>query len=110
MSFCDKLLASSKPQIYGQILNYGDYTTNMTNLETFNPFSTRLLSKQQAAEILGVSISTLDRIMSAKSINFVRIGLRRIGFRREDIDEYISRNLDLPESHRTHKNASAIAA
>lgn len=81
----------------------------MTNLQTFNPLSTRLLSKQQAAEILGVSVSTLDRMMNAKSINFVRIGLRRIGFRREDIDEYISTNLELPDSQRTHINASAIA-
>lgn len=49
-------------------------------------------------------------MMNAKSINFVRIGLRRIGFRNEDIDEYISRNLELSDSQRTHKNASAIAA
>lgn len=83
----------------------------MTNLQTFlNQDMTRLLSKQQAAEILGVSVSTLDRMMNAKSINFVRIGLRRIGFRREDIDEYISTNLELPDSQRTHKNVSAIAA
>ena len=75
----------------------------MTNLRTFNLFSTRLLSKQQAAEMLGVSISTLDRMMNAKSINFVRIGLRRIGFRNEDIDEYISRNLELSDSQRTQE-------
>jgi excisionase family DNA binding protein len=81
----------------------------MRDLQDFNPFLNPLLSKQQAAKMLDVSVSTLDRMMNAKTINFVRIGLRRIGFRREDIHDYILRNLDSPNDQMTQENASTIA-
>ena len=81
----------------------------MTNLQSFNLFTTRLLSKQQVAEKLGISISTLDRLMNANKINFVRVSLRRIGFRPEDISEYELRNSNSSEANRTLENAPAMA-
>lgn len=81
----------------------------MTNLQIFNQDMTRLLSKQQTAERLGISLSTLDRLMNANKINFVRVSLRRICFRTEDITEYELRNSNSLEANGTHKNASAIA-
>lgn len=57
----------------------------MTNLAAYNQISNGLLSKQQAAQMLGISISTLDRHMAAGRISFVRVGLRRVGFRKESI-------------------------
>lgn len=76
----------------------------MTNLQTFfNQDLSRLLSKQQTAEKLGISLSTLDRLMNANKINFVRVSLRRIGFRPKDIEEYESRNSNTLEAKATQK-------
>lgn len=60
----------------------------MTNLRAFDSGLERLLSKNEASNLLGISLSSLDRLMRASKISYVRVGMRRIGFRRQDIDEF----------------------
>lgn len=72
-----------------------------------NEYKSSLYSKPQAAEFIGVSISTLDRLMAAGKIEFYRVSLRRIAFSREQLENYLSRNARVI---RTQENASALAA
>ncbi len=80
----------------------------MTNYRFFEPLPARMLSKQETAEILGISISSLDRLMKSHEINFIRVGLRRIGFRASDIEAYSEQNSALPERNQTRENVNLL--
>lgn len=82
----------------------------LPNLRTVESLPSRMLSKTETAEILNISISGLDRLMKAGEINYIRVGLRRIGFQRSDIQEYQARNSAQSDRNRTHKNGTALAA
>ncbi len=82
----------------------------MTNLRPFDSGFDRLLSKHETSELLGISLSSLDRLMRANKISYVRVGLRRIGFRKQDLDEYMSINSSSLQSERKQSNANLLAA
>jgi excisionase family DNA binding protein len=54
-----------------------------------NPISSPLLSYREAASYLGVSLSTVERLVRARELTPVSIRYRRL-LRRSDLDEYIS--------------------
>jgi len=47
------------------------------------------LSKKEVAEILGVSMSTVNRLISDGMLKMVRISRKRIGISEKDLQEYI---------------------
>ncbi len=51
------------------------------------PVDTRFLSREQAAEGLGVSVRTVDRLIREAEIPSVRLGKRRL-IPRDDFDAY----------------------
>jgi excisionase family DNA binding protein len=53
------------------------------------PISSPLLSYREAASYLGVSVSTVERLVRARELIPVSIRYRRL-LRRTDLDEYIS--------------------
>jgi excisionase family DNA binding protein len=72
---------------------------NLDNSDQVLIGSESMLTKQETRKRLGnISISTLDRMMAAGMINYVRVGLRGVRFRQEDIEEYKLRNSALPQS------------
>ena len=65
-----------------------------------------LLTEQAAAKALNVSVRTLARWRATGSVPlpYCRIGLRRVGYRAEDVDSYLaSRRFE----HRAAELASA---
>lgn len=54
---------------------------------------TALIKKPEAAEILGVSVRTLEKMISRGALPAYKIGPKMVRLRREDIDDYL-------ESHR----------
>jgi excisionase family DNA binding protein len=52
----------------------------------------KLLSVKEAAERLGISPHTIRSWQFQRKLDFVQLG-RRIGFRPEDLDSFIKRNL-----------------
>ena len=54
-------------------------------------FSSMTLDRHSAAQKLGVSVVTLDRMVAKRRIGHVRIG-RRVLFTDEMLSEYIARN------------------
>lgn len=52
----------------------------------------RLLNVREAAERLGISPYTIRSWQFQKKLAFVQLG-RRIGFRPEDLDSFIKKNL-----------------
>jgi excisionase family DNA binding protein len=51
----------------------------------------RLLSKRQAAELLGVCLGTVDNLMKRSELSWVYIG-RRVMIRVDSINDFIERN------------------
>ncbi|MBW1991956.1 MAG: helix-turn-helix domain-containing protein [Deltaproteobacteria bacterium] len=49
----------------------------------------KLLNKRQVAEILGVSVHSINRI--AREVGYVMVGRRRILFDPRDVEDYIKR-------------------
>jgi len=62
--------------------------------------TTKLLSKPEAAELLGVSPFSMNRLM--REIGFVRVGNRRVLFDPQAIQEYIQARTVKP-SPRSHQ-------
>lgn len=54
---------------------------------------TTLIKKPEAADILGVSVRTLEKMIARGALPAYKIGPKMVRLRREDIDEYL-------ESHR----------
>lgn len=50
------------------------------------------LTKQQVARHLNVSTRTIDSLMRARRIGFLRITRKLVRFRRNDVDDYLARN------------------
>ena len=49
------------------------------------------LTKQQVASHLNVSTRTIDSMMRARKIGFLRITRKLVRFRRNDVDDYLAR-------------------
>ena len=61
------------------------------------PADIHVLTTEQAARFLSISVVTLERWRGKKSRMgppFVRLGLRRVGYRREDLEQYAKQNRD----------------
>ena len=62
---------------------------------------TALIKKPEAAEILGVSVRTLEKMIARGALPAYKIGPKMVRLRREDIDDYL-------ESHRAAPVIRAI--
>ena len=54
--------------------------------------SPEYLNKRQLADRLGVSTRTIDSLMRARRIGFLRITRKLVRFRRNEVDGYLARN------------------
>lgn len=54
---------------------------------------TALIRKPEAADLLGISVRTLEKMIARGALPAYRIGPKTVRLRREDIDDYL-------ESHR----------
>jgi len=61
---------------------------------TENKKTKRLYSRKEAAEFLGISLSTLIRLIRRGVIPTVKIGSRRL-IDREDLDRYVEMNKEV---------------
>lgn len=61
----------------------------MSTQAASNTTTENLISKAEAADRLGISIRTLEGLMKARALAFVRIAKRRIGFRPSEIERFI---------------------
>lgn len=59
-----------------------------------------LLTEAAAASILGISVRTMRRIRHAGGILYVRISRRRIGYRPQDVEDYLDRQSRRDTPHR----------
>lgn len=50
----------------------------------------KLVSKDKAAELLGVSVRTVERLVAAGSLPVYRVSQRSLRIAREDIDDYLA--------------------
>lgn len=57
-----------------------------------SPQLSRLLSRREAKELLGVSATTLWRLVVSRQLPAVRIGARRLLFTLEDLHEFVKRS------------------
>lgn len=69
----------------------------------------KLRTKSETAEILRISVATLDRRIADGSIEYFKIGWQVI-FSEEQIQTYLSSCKNGSRARRTQENASAIAA
>lgn len=69
----------------------------------------KLHTKSETADILRVSIATLDRRIADGSISYFKVGWQVL-FDNEQIQAYLSKCLNGSRARKTHKNASSIAA
>ena len=54
--------------------------------------SPEYLTKKQLAHRLGVSIRTIDSLMRAKKLSYLKLTRKLVRFRKEDTDHYLARN------------------
>lgn len=52
----------------------------------------QLLTYEQAAELLGISVRELRRLVSAGLVRAVRLGYRTVRFRPVELDKFVARN------------------
>ena len=57
---------------------------------------TTLIKKPEAAEILGVSVRTLEKMIARGALPAYRIGPKMVRLRREDIDDYLETHRAVP--------------
>jgi excisionase family DNA binding protein len=57
---------------------------------------TTLIKKPEAAEILGVSVRTLEKMIARGALPAYRIGPKMVRLRREDIDDYLETHRAAP--------------
>ena len=55
--------------------------------------TTALIKKPEAADLLGISVRTLEKMIARGALPAYRVGPKSVRLRREDIDDYL-------ESHR----------
>jgi len=63
--------------------------------------TTALIKKPEAADLLGISVRTLEKMIARGSLPAYRVGPKSVRLRREDIDDYL-------ESHRAAPVIRAI--
>ena len=68
-----------------------------------------LHTKAETADILRISIATLDRRITDGSIEYFKVGWQVL-FNDEQIQNYLSNCKNGSRKRRTHKNAKPIAA
>jgi len=56
----------------------------------------RLLSREDAAELLGISVVTLDRMIKEQELPAVRVGKRRVMVRADQLNAYLTLNSTAP--------------
>ena len=54
--------------------------------------SPEYLTKQQLATRLGVSTRTIDSLMKAKKLSYLKLTRKLVRFRKDDTDAYLTRN------------------
>ena len=63
-------------------------------MEKVRPKHSAIMCTQSAASYLGIGHSSLAKLrMEGRGPQFVRISRRRIGYRREDLDQYLESRL-----------------
>jgi excisionase family DNA binding protein len=65
---------------------------NTTTGQT-NGTDSQYQSKQQIAQRLGVSVRTIESLMAARKIPFIRISRKLVRFPVAEVDAYLRRNL-----------------
>lgn len=65
---------------------------------------TRLLSRQEAAERLGVSLRTLDGMVQRGVLPAYRIGPKIVRLKETDLEAYLERHLVVPEKSKSREN------
>lgn len=58
--------------------------------------TTALIKKAEAAELLGISIRTLEKLIERGSLPAYRIGPKSVRLRREEIDAYLDSHRAAP--------------
>ncbi len=66
-----------------------------------------LWNKKQAAEYLGIAVSTLNHWICDRKIVFVKLGTL-VKFRKADLDRFILRNLHGKQSHGEDKGGKDV--
>lgn len=54
--------------------------------------SPEYLDKQMFAHRLGVSTRTIDALMKARKVPYLKLTRKLVRFRRQDVDDYLARN------------------
>lgn len=63
--------------------------------------TTALIKKAEAAELLGISIRTLEKLIERGSLPAYRIGPKSVRLRREEIDAYLDSHRAAPMPRKT---------
>ena len=58
--------------------------------------TTALIKKPEAADLLGISVRTLEKMIARGSLPAYRVGPKSVRLRREDIDEYLEAHRAAP--------------
>lgn len=61
---------------------------------------TRLIKKQEAAEMLGVSIRSLERMIARGVIPAYKIGARLVRLRAEEVEAYLDNHRAAPKAEK----------
>ena len=64
---------------------------------------TTLIKKPEAADLLGISVRTLEKMIARGALPAYRVGPKMVRLRREDIDDYL-------EAHRAAPVIRAVEA
>jgi excisionase family DNA binding protein len=54
--------------------------------------SCEYLDKRQVAHRLGVSVRTIDTLMKARKVPYLKLTRKLVRFRRQDVDDYLARH------------------
>jgi excisionase family DNA binding protein len=58
--------------------------------------TTALIKKPEAADLLGVSVRTLEKMIARGAIPAYKVGPKMVRLRREDIDDYLENHRAAP--------------
>ena len=54
------------------------------------PTETKIISREEAARRIGLSMKTLDRLCVTRALTKIRISERRVGFLESEIDRFLA--------------------
>lgn len=69
----------------------------------------KILSREEAAEFLNISVSGLDRHVRSEAIPFVRLG-GRVLFRKSSLERYLREKEILPDGFESHFSPEQVAS